>query len=117
MLREDGFTLVEMLVVMVMMATLTTVALGFNASARVSAADAAAKSNLDVAVPAINAYALDNDGYTGMTAARLQASYGNGIDVTVVSASAAGYCISSTVEDSTWYRTGPSGSLTTSPCS
>lgn len=115
--REDGLTLVEMLVVMVVSATLATVALGFNASARVAASDAAAKSNLDVAVPAVNGYALDNNGYSGMTAARLRASYSKGIAVTVDSASAATYCISSTVEGSTWYKAGPSDPLTTSPCS
>jgi prepilin-type N-terminal cleavage/methylation domain-containing protein len=115
--REDGFTLVELLAVMVIMATLISVAIGFNAAARVRSADIAAKSNIDVALPAINAYALDNGGYAGMTLRRLQTTYSRGVrNITVVSARATTYCVRSTVESRTWYKAGPSGAITTTRC-
>lgn len=117
MARDDGFTLVEMLAVMVIMATLLAIAVGFNAGARVRSADASAKSNIDVAVPAFSAYALDNGGYDGMTLPRLQATYSRGIgNITIVSADSTTYCVSSTVEGRTWYKLGPRGSITTARC-
>lgn len=118
MAREDGFTLLEMLVVMIVLTILSAVALGFSAGARESAADAAAKTNIDVAVPAMNAYALDNGGFAGMTLARLQADYSPGIrNVTILSARDSAYCATSAVDGRTWYKQGPSGPVTTAPCS
>jgi prepilin-type N-terminal cleavage/methylation domain-containing protein len=115
--RDEGFTLVEMLAVLVIMATLLAIAIGFNAAARVRSADASAKSNIDVAVPAFSAYALDNGGFDGMTLLRLQTTYSRGItNITIVSADPTTYCVSSTVEGRTWYKLGPGGSITTARC-
>jgi prepilin-type N-terminal cleavage/methylation domain-containing protein len=116
--REDGFTLIELLAVMIVMAVLLSIAVGFQTSARVRAGDAAAKSNIDVAVVAISAYGADNGGYTGMTLGELRTSYGGpGVaDVAIVSANATSYCVASTVEGRSWYKLGPAGSITTTPC-
>lgn len=115
--REDGFTLVELLAVMVIMAVLLSVAIGFSQAARVRAADATAQSNIEVAVPAISAYGLENGGFAGMTLAELQASYAPGIaNVTIVSANPTSYCVASTVEGRSWYKPGPGGAITTAPC-
>ena len=115
--NEDGFTLVEMLAVMIVMAVLLAIAVGFQAGARVRAADAAAKSNIDVAVPAFQAYALDNGAYTGMTLPVLQSSYSKGVQgIEVVSAGAAGYCVKSTIEGRAWFKNGPTGPITTTSC-
>lgn len=115
--NEDGFTLVEMLAVMIVMAILIAIAVGFQAGARVRAADAAAKSNIAVSVPAFQTYALDNGAYTGMTLRRLQTTYSRGIrNITVVSARATTYCVRSTVEGRNWYKAGPRGSITTARC-
>src|SRR3989337_994870 len=101
--NEEGFTLVEMLVVVIIMAILVAIAVGFSTSARVRADDAAAKSNIDVAVPAFQAYNLDNGTFTGMTLAILQSSYSKGVQgIEIVSAGAAGYCVKSTVDGRSW---------------
>jgi general secretion pathway protein G len=117
MRREQGFTLVELVLVMIVMSTLLAVAVGSFMSGRVRGNDVAAKSNIGVAVPAFHAYYLDNGAYTGMTLRRLQTSYSRGIqNVTVVSARATSYCVRSTVGGRNWYKAGPSGSITTTRC-
>lgn len=115
--NEEGFTLIELLVVVTIIGVLSAAALGFHASARQRTADIAAKANIDAAIPAMNAYYQDEGTFTGMTQAELQSSYSPGIrNITVVSAGSAAYCVSSTVDGSTWYKLGPSGPLTTTRC-
>ena len=115
---EEGFTLVELVVVLVIMAILLAVAVGFQAGARERAADATARANLRTAVPAIEAYRSDAGTYTGMTLAALQAAYSPGVEgITVVSASAAGYCVTATVDGSAWYKAGPDAPITQTACS
>jgi len=116
--NEDGFTLLEMLAVLIIMAILTAIAVGFSTSARVRAGDVAAKSNIDVAVPAFQAYSLDHHGFTGMTLADLQASYSKGVQgIEVVSADATTYCVKSTVDGRSWFKNGPTAPITTASCS
>ena len=92
--REDGFTLVEMLAVMMIMAVLLAVAIGFQAGARVRAADAAATVEHRRRATCDQAYGLENGGFAGMTLGALQTSYAPGIaNVTIVSAGATTYCV------------------------
>jgi len=115
---EQGFTLVELVVVLVIMAILLAVAVGFQASARERAADATARANLRTAVPAIEAYRADAGTYTGMTLAALQAAYSPGIEgITVVSASAGAYCVTATVDGAAWFKAGPDEPITQTACS
>ena len=115
--RQEGFTLVEMLVVMMMMAILSTIAVGFNRQARERASDATAQSNIRVAVPAIAAYQVENGSYVGMTVPILQSSYSPGVQgIEILSADAAGYCVRSIVGPSSWYKNGPRGPITTTSC-
>ena len=115
--REDGFTLVEMIIVVMMIGILSTIAVGFNRQARERASDATAQSNIRVAVPAIEAYQVENGSYAGMTLLLLQSSYSPGIQgIEVLLADAAGYCVRSIVGTSIWYQDGPGTPITTTSC-
>jgi type IV pilus assembly protein PilE len=116
--REDGFTLVELIVVMIIIAILLALALGFHTQARERAGDATARSNLRIAVPAIEAYRADNSTYAGMTLAGLQSTYSPGVQgIEIVSADDAGYCIRATASGRTWYKASDAGDFTTTACS
>jgi type IV pilus assembly protein PilA len=114
--EESGFTLIEVLIVLVIIGILLAVSvpsyLGFKDRAKRGAAEA----NVRAAVPAVEAYYADNGGYTGMTGAGLVAIDG-GIKATVVSAGATTYCISNTQGTFTYYKNGPAGEITTTACS
>jgi prepilin-type N-terminal cleavage/methylation domain-containing protein len=115
---EDGFTLVELLVVLVVMAILAAIAFGFSTGARERASDATARANIRTAVPAIEAYRAETGTYAGMTLASLQSQYSPGVDgITVVSVGAATYCIAAAVGGASWYKAGPRGPLTETACS
>jgi prepilin-type N-terminal cleavage/methylation domain-containing protein len=115
---DDGFTLVEMLVVLIVMSILLAVAVGFQVGARERAADATARANIRAAAPAFEAYHADTGSYGGMTLAALQASYSPGIQgLAVVSAGPATYCVSATVDGSSWFKAGPSAPITQTACS
>jgi prepilin-type N-terminal cleavage/methylation domain-containing protein len=108
---EDGFTLLELLVVVVILGILTAIALAFNGAARVRGEDATAKSNIRVAAPAFEVYRDDHGGsYSGVTVAQLQSQYSPGIQgIVVLAADATSYCVSST-------GGGRSGPFTTTSC-
>ena len=115
---EGGFSLVEILVTLVVLAALLAIAipsfLGFGDRAD----QAAARANLRTAAPAVAAYHADNDSYAGLTLAALRA-YDSAVstDVTVLSSSAAGFCLRSTHGSSTAYQPGPGADVTSTPCS
>lgn len=116
--REDGFTLIELVVVMVIIAILLALAVGFHTHARDRAGDAVARSNIRIAVPAIESYRSDHGTYTGMTLPSLQASYSPGVTgIEVVSADDAGYCIRAVSGGSTWYKQSTDGPITKTACS
>lgn len=70
---EPGFTLVELLIVMLVLALLAAIAMPSFYGQRDKARDAEAKQTLTTAQLAAETYALDNDGsYSGVTAADLK---------------------------------------------
>jgi type IV pilus assembly protein PilA len=116
--REDGFTLTELLVVVVIIGILAAIAIGFHTQARDRAADATARANIRIAIPAIEAYRSDAGTYAGMTLAVLQGTYSPGVQgIEVVSADDAGYCVRANEGGSTWYKDSDAGDITTTACS
>lgn len=66
-----------------------------------------AQRNLRAAIPAIEAYAADHDGYAGLTLEKIR-SYDRGIDgISVVWAVRSEYCLESTVGAETYHLNGP----------
>lgn len=116
--RDDGFTLVELIVVMLIIAILLAIAIGFHTQARDRAGDATARANIRIAVPAVEIYRSDNGTYSGMTLVQLQTLYSPGIQgIEIVSADDAGYCLRANAGGSTWYKDSDAGAITKTACS
>lgn len=115
---EDGFTLLELLVVVVVIGILSAIALGFNSAARERGEDVTAKANIRIAAPAFEAYRGDNGGsYAGVTVLVLQSQYSRGVQgIAILSADDLSYCLESAVGERSWYKLGPAGPLTTTSC-
>jgi prepilin-type N-terminal cleavage/methylation domain-containing protein len=114
---EGGFTLVELIVVMVVLAMLLALGLGNFGGLRERSADATARGNVRAAVPAVHAYHSDHGTYAGMADADLLAAEPT-LKVTVVGPqTASSYCIRNTDPPSPlYYKHGPKGDITTTPC-
>ena len=112
---ESGFTLVELMIVMVVLGLLLAIGvpsyLGFQERAR----HGLAEGNLRAAVPAVEAFYIDHSSYTLMDEEALRL-IDAGVKVTVVYAEGPTYCISSTAGSATYYKNGPGGTISTDPC-
>jgi prepilin-type N-terminal cleavage/methylation domain-containing protein len=120
-MADEGFTLVELLVVMLILGILTMIAVPTFVGLAAKAQAAAAQANVSSAVPAAEAYYQANYGgvgdadgsaatsqYSGMTVARLNAQ-APGIAsslVVAVSASGGSYCLQNTQASSTYHYVG-----------
>jgi type IV pilus assembly protein PilA len=86
---ESGFTLVELLVVMLILGLLAAIAIPAFFNQRAKAQDAEAKSAVKTSQTALETYATDNNGkYTGATPAALKA-----IEPTIVTSGTGGAAI------------------------
>lgn len=109
---DPGFTLVELLVVLVIIGVLVGITvpvyLGFGGKA----ADRSAQADIRAAVPSAEAFYETNGTYSGMTVADLR-SYDSGLSTTVGVAGGVNaptktsYCLTAAVDGKTWSLAGP----------
>ena len=106
---EEGFTLVELLVVVAILGVLLAIAVPSYLGFKGRAADNAAKANIREALPSAEAYYGDNGTYTGMTVAVLRSSYDSGLSATlsIYGTPATTYCLTDTQEGHSWSVRGP----------
>ena len=106
---EDGFTMIEMLVVLIIIGALLALAVPAYIGYEARAADSSAKANLREALSSVEAYRADNGSYTGMTVATLKASYDSGLagNLAIVGAPNTSYCLTDTEGSRAWSVAGP----------
>ena len=106
---DEGFTMIELLVVVQILSILVVIALPSLLNLRGNAQDAAAKSNVGSTIPGAAAfYQANNFTYTGMTNASLRAlapAIAPHVKVAVLS-SGAGYCLEDNESHNTFYYLG-----------
>ena len=116
---EQGFALIELLVVIIILGVLLAIAIPSYLSFRTRANKSAAQANVRAAVPGMEAFNADHaTGYVGVNLAKLQASYDAGIkNVTIRAATQGGYCVQNTSPGTvTYHKSGPSGDISSGSC-
>jgi hypothetical protein len=75
-----------------------------------------AEQRIRAAVPAIEAYAADHNGYAGVTVAALRKYDASIAEITIVRASPETYCIESGTGSEQFHRNGPAEATAAGPC-
>jgi prepilin-type N-terminal cleavage/methylation domain-containing protein len=115
---EHGFTLVELLVVLVIIAILLTIAITTNIAMRRKASDTAAQALLYQMLPAMETYLTENGTYGGMTPEILR-GYDQAIDAskfTFGTLTDNTYCVQVMYQAETWRKNGPGQAPEELPC-
>ena len=118
---QQGFTLVELMIVVVIFGILTMIALPSYLNLKSRAEDSANKANVREILASIGSYYQDNSSYSGMTLAALQTAYNRSIELskyTLASVSATTYCIQSPQGTGvhTYRQFGPAGPIERNHC-
>ena len=115
---EDGLTMLELLIVLVVIGVLVAIAIPSVLGQRNRASDAAAKANVRIAIPSLRAYHGDHGTYAGMTIPGLRATYDAGLDASLSlgALTDSSYCLQSTVSGRTWRQNGPAGLVEQASC-
>jgi general secretion pathway protein G len=116
--KAAGFTLVEVLLVLVIIGILLGIAIPAYIFQRDRANDAVAQADLRVSLPSIEAYFNDHGTYAGVTVVTLRASYDQALpaSLAVVNATDTSYCAQTTAGGRTWKREGPSALIVQGSC-
>jgi type IV pilus assembly protein PilA len=115
---EKGFTLIEVLVVIIILGILVAIAVPSYLNFRGKANTAAAQSDLRALVPSIKSYFSDQGTYVGMTPAGLQA-YDQSINpalYTINALTGTSYCASATVNSTSYKKAGPAAAIVAGTC-
>jgi prepilin-type N-terminal cleavage/methylation domain-containing protein len=116
---EDGYTLIELMIVVTIISILITLPIASYLSYRDAGNRAVARANVKVIVPTIEGYFAEHATYVGLTLLGLKAGYDQSIDSSVYTLNAQtemSYCVSSTVGGQSWKKAGPGAVVEPGAC-
>jgi prepilin-type N-terminal cleavage/methylation domain-containing protein len=114
---EAGFTLLELVVVMIVIGVLLAVAFPSYVGFRARAVQSTARANVRQVLPAVEAFRADNGSYDGMTLKLLKSRYQLSIDVSpdspyrLTHVSESSYCLQYGDEEVFAYKRGPGADI------